>query len=585
MIVLGISETHCATAALLRDGRIIGCASEERFSRLKNDAGYPRLAVNALLQETGVAPAEIDVVALAGARAAAKEWLNRVLHDPDYIREYYGVAWPSPRRTLGKRVRKWGAKFGLMDASRGKFGVPQDVRLAEVASHLGLPASRIVCLDHHRCHAAAAYFGSGFEGREALVLTNDNSGDGLCATASTGRGLALERHEASSSAPGSLGAFYSFATLALGMKFGEHEYKVMGMAPYASAPWAERATQALRAVFALEESRPARFRWTQAGERYALLLRATLGLRFDAVAAGAQQLLEETLVRWCALMHERYGGGRVALGGGVFMNVKANMRLASEDWVEELFAFPSCGDESNAVGAAYLGYVDECARRGGPARPEPFGPAYLGTSVTDAETEAVIRERDLRSRYKVAFHDRIEERVAELLVSDGVVARCAGRMEFGARALGNRSILANPTDHRVVGLINRMIKNRDFWMPFAPTVLAERADDYLVNPKGLASPYMMLAMHTRPAARDALAAALHPHDATARPQILEAGWNPEYHALIRAFQSRTGVGAVLNTSFNLHGEPIVCTAADAVDTFERSGLQHLAVGHWLISKR
>jgi carbamoyltransferase len=174
--------------------------------------------------------------------------------------------------------------------------------------------------------------------------------------------------------------------------------------------------------------------------------------------------------------------------------------------------------------------------------------------------------------------------VAELLVSDGVVARCAGRMEFGARALGNRSILANPTDHRVVGLINRMIKNRDFWMPFAPTVLAERADDYLLNPKGLASPYMMLAMETRPAARDALTAALHPHDATARPQILEQAWNPEYHALIRAFEGRTGVGAVLNTSFNLHGEPIVCTAADAVDTFERSGLQHLAVGHWLISK-
>jgi carbamoyltransferase len=585
MIVLGINETHCATAAVLRDGRIIGCASEERFSRLKNDAGYPRLAVDALLRELGVAPTEIDVVALAGARATSKEWLNRVLHDPEYIREYYGVAWPSPRRTLGKRIRKWGAKFGLMDASRGKFGVPQEVRLAEVVGHLGLPASRIVCLDHHRCHAAAAYFGSGFGGRETLVLTNDNSGDGLCATASTGRGLDLERQEATSSAPGSLGAFYSFATLALGMKFGEHEYKVMGMAPYAAAPWAQRASQALRAVFALEESRPARFRWKQGGERYALLLKATLGLRFDAVAAGAQQLLEEMLVRWCGLMHERYGGGRVALGGGVFMNVKANMLLAREDWVEELFAFPSCGDESNAVGAAYLGYLDECARRGRPARPEPFGPAYLGTSVTDAETEAVIRERDLRSRYKVAFHDRIEERLAELLVSDGVVARCAGRMEFGARALGNRSILANPTDHRMVGLINRMIKNRDFWMPFAPTVLAERADDYLVNPKRLASPYMMLAMDTKPAARDALPAALHPHDATARPQILEEEWNPEYHALIRAFQSRTGVGAVLNTSFNLHGEPIVCTAADAVDTFERSGLQHLAVGHWLISKR
>jgi carbamoyltransferase len=205
--------------------------------------------------------------------------------------------------------------------------------------------------------------------------------------------------------------------------------------------------------------------------------------------------------------------------------------------------------------------------------------------VTDEEAEAVIRERRLEGQYKVAFHDRIEERIAELLVSDGVVARCAGRMEFGARALGNRSILANPSDHRVVGLINRMIKNRDFWMPFAPTVLAERAGDYLVNPKGFASPYMMLAMPTRPEARDALSAALHPQDATARPQILEREWNPEYHAVIREFERRTGVGAVLNTSFNLHGEPIVGGAADAVDTFERSGLPHLAVGHWLLSKK
>jgi carbamoyltransferase len=310
-----------------------------------------------------------------------------------------------------------------------------------------------------------------------------------------------------------------------------------------------------------------------------------VGLRFDWVAGGAQRLLEDVLLRWSRLMRQRYGGGRVALGGGVFMNVKANMLLGQEEWVEELFAFPSCGDESNAVGAAYLGYLQECARRGLTAAPQPFGPAYLGPSVTDEEAEAVIRERRLEGQYKVAFHDRIEERIAELLVSDGVVARCAGRMEFGARALGNRSILANPSDHRVVGLINRMIKNRDFWMPFAPTVLAERAGDYLVNPKAFASPYMMLAMPTRPEARDALTAALHPQDATARPQILEREWNPEYHAVIREFERRTGIGAVLNTSFNLHGEPIVGGAADAVDTFERSGLPHLAVGHWLLSKK
>ena len=155
------------------------------------------------------------------------------------------------------------------------------------------------------------------------------------------------------------------------------------------------------------------------GERYQLLLRAMVGLRFDWVAGGAQRLLEDVLLRWTRLMRERYGGGRLALGGGVFMNVKANMLIGQEEWVEELFAFPSCGDESNAVGAAYLGYLQECARRGAPAAPQAFGPAYLGPSVTDEEAEAVIRERGLEGQYEVAYHERIEERIAELLVSDG----------------------------------------------------------------------------------------------------------------------------------------------------------------------
>src|SRR3989454_4220895 len=209
-------------------------------------------------------------------------------------------------------------------------------------------------------------------------------------------------------------------------------------------------------------------------------------------------------------MRERYGGERLALGGGVFMNVKANMLLAEEPWAADLFVFPSCGDESNAVGAASLGYFDLCARQGIAPAPRPFGPAYLGPGIDDAEVGAARRRRDLAARHRVSEPARMEERIAELLASDGVVARCAGRMEFSARALGNRSILANPSDHRGVPLINRMIKNRDFWMPFAPTILAERAADYLVNPKGLASPYMMLAMPTRPEAREALVAAGHP---------------------------------------------------------------------------
>jgi carbamoyltransferase len=585
MIVLGISETHCATAAILRDGAIVGCASEERFTRLKNDAGYPRLAIDALLREAGLAPSQIDRVCLAGRRAYTREWMNRVLHDRDYAREYYGVRLDEPRAGFGRKARKLGARLGLVERAAGKFALSEDDRLALVTGHLRLGAERIVTLDHHTCHAAAAYFGAPFSGAPTLVLTNDNAGDGLCATASTARGTTLDRREAAPSAPGSLGSFYSFVTLLLGMKFGEHEYKVMGLAPYAPAAAVEHARAALGEVFGLEETTPACFAWRRRGARYRLLAEATLGARFDAVAGGAQQIVEDTLLRWARLMRQRYGGERLALGGGVFMNVKANGLIAAEDWVRDLFVFPSCGDESNAVGAAYLGYVDLCARAGVPAKPAPFGPAYLGPSIDDAEVEALIRMRDLAARHRVSEPPVMEERIAELLVSDGVVARCAGRMEFGARALGNRSILANPSDHRVVRVINAMIKNRDFWMPFAPSVLREREGDYLVNPKGLASPYMMLAFPTNPKRRDELVAALHPQDFTARAHIVDEAWNPGYHRVIREFEGRTGIGAVLNTSFNLHGEPLVGAPADAVDTFERSGLPHLALGRFLISKK
>jgi carbamoyltransferase len=585
VIVLGISETHCATAAILRDGEIIGCASEERFSRLKNDAGYPRRAVDALLCELALRPPDVDRVVLAGTRIPSYDWMNRVMRDETYMRRYYGVGLEAPRRGLAGRARKLGAKLGLLDPAPGKAPLTDGERRGQVTDHLRLAGDRMRFADHHTCHAAAAYYGSPFDGRAALVLTNDNSGDGLCGTVSSASGTTLTRHEATPSGPGSLGSFYTLVTLLLGMKPGEHEYKVMGLAPYAPTRETERAVAALGRVFAMGEGKPSLFEWRRRGPLYRALLEATLGLRFDGIAGGAQQILEEALVRWTRLAHKRYGGERLALGGGVFMNVKANMLIAEEDWLGELFVFPSCGDESNAVGAAYLGYLDLCAESRRAASPRPFGPAYLGPDVKDAEIEDVVRRRDLMSRYRVSEHAAIEEKIADLLVSDGVVARCAGRMEFGARALGNRSILANPSDHRVVDVINRMIKSRDFWMPFAPTILREREADYLLNPRGLASPYMMLAFPTNAKGRDQIIAAIHPQDGTARAHILDETWNPPYYRVIREFERRTGIGAVLNTSFNLHGEPLVASAEDAVDTFERSGLPHLALGHWLISKK
>ena len=323
-------------------------------------------------------------------------------------------------------MRKWGAKFGLIDASRGKFGISQRERLGFVTEHLGIAPDRIVCLDHHTCHAAAAYWGSGFAGRDALVLTNDNSGDGLCATASTGRGLALERHEATPSAPGSVGAFYSFVTLAMGMKFGEHEYKVMGMAPYAPEKYAARAEAALREVFDLEEGRPARFRWRAPGERYQLLLRAMVGLRFDWVAGGAQRLLEDVLLRWSRLMRQRYGGGRLALGGGVFMTeaICCSGRRTGGGAVR----LPVLRRQSTR----WAGLSGTCRRRrrGLAAAPQPFD--RLPGPRDRRGGEASSASGASRAVKVASTTDR--ERIAELLVGRGG-GPLRGAMEVGARAL------------------------------------------------------------------------------------------------------------------------------------------------------
>src|SRR5947208_1006180 len=228
--------------------------------------------------------------------------MNRVMRDPEYVRQYYAVRLDAPRRGLGGRARKLGAKLGVLDPAPGKAPLPERERRAAVTTHLAIDGERVSIVDHHTCHAAAAYFGAPFDGAPALVLTNDNSGDGLCATASRAEGMTLARREATPSAPGSLGSFYSFVTLLLGMKFGEHEYKVMGLAPYAPAAAVERATATLGEVFGLEETTPARFAWRKRGARYRLLAEATLGARFDAVAGGAQQIVEDTLLRWARLM-------------------------------------------------------------------------------------------------------------------------------------------------------------------------------------------------------------------------------------------------------------------------------------------
>ncbi len=241
--------------------------------------------------------------------------------------------------------------------------------------------------------------------------------------------------------------------------------------------------------------------------------------------------------------------------------------------MEDLYVFPSCGDESNSIGAAL--------QVAAPAR-GALGPIYYGEAITDVEADRALDAA--AGKFRATYVDDIERTTAEKLAQGKIVARAKGALEFGARALGNRSILARADSLSAVRVINEMVKNRDFWMPFAPSVLAERADEYYVKPKPVKSPHMMFAFASRPEKREAFAAAQHPYDFTTRPQEVTREHNPDYYRLLKEYEARTGEGIVLNTSFNLHGEPMVYRARDAVDVFLRSGLEYMALGNWWVEK-
>ena len=598
MKILGLSMGELSTAAVMVDGEIKACVSQERFSRKKNDESYPKDAIEYCLKAAGIKGKDLDDVVIASEMA---DLWHRLTHYystfkiQDYIdeqRTYWRptlyekkkIAWHDlykDRWDLKQYPGNWSELLGKL--GDGYYLDEKGMKLVNehivdtIHNHIGVPKDRFSFSEHHSTHAAYAYFASPFRDKKTLVITFDAFGDGLSATISEAEGHRIRRIKAIDHKDFLLARIYRYTTLILGMKPNEHEYKVMGLAPYAKPQVYEKAYQVYKSTMYVDgldfkfHDRPA--------DTYHYFKERLEGCRFDGIAGGLQKFTEEILTTWVRNAIKHTGIRRVVFSGGVSMNVKAMKEIAALPDVEEMFIPPSGGDESLAIGACYLFCSKKFDRDA-----KKLDNAYLGADVDSADVAEVVRRvRDEKKPYKVV-EGVTAARVAAQLAAGRVVGRCAGRMEFGARSLGNRSILADPRSSEMVAVINHKIKNRDFWMPFAPAMLKSKSAEYIVNPKKLDSPFMTTAFDSTPAGWPKMVAAAHPADRSVRAQLVTKEASPGFAAVIEEFEKLTGSAVVLNTSFNLHGEPIVATAQDAFRVFELTQIDDLVIGDVLISK-
>lgn len=574
---IGVNPGHNATAALLSDGRLIALESYERETRIKNSLGWPTRLVERYIAQMGGYEA-IDAIAVGTNSAYHMTSLAELRGVPTFMVGDLGDRKPCTREEGRANDQSY------LAATRG---YNTDANLAALPAlfeeKLNVRADKLRFYDHQMSHAYSTlpFIPQELRGQRWLVLTLDGMGDGKAGSVSMYVGGAMillddipDTH--------SLGLIYAYVTMLLGFRAYEHEYKIMGLAPYAKGDHWRPLVKRFEEVLSCD---PITGVWSGMSlgmsEREAVLAEIIGFCRFDNVAAALQAYVEQQVENWVSAWIGRTGIKNIACAGGFFMNVKANQRVAALPGLDRFVVVPSSGDESVSIGAAVLASLAE--------EPdlylEPVKGLYLGRGYSREEVEEAVRSTGADQRYTVTEPADMAEAAAEILAAGGVVARCDGPMEFGARALGNRSIMADPSRLDTVAFINQAIKSRDFWMPFAPSILEERATDYFDLGTRVTPDYMMVSFNSTEKARKELVAAIHQADKSLRPQIVRADWNPGYHKLISAFERQTGIGAVLNTSFNIHGEPIVGSPADAISTMDRSGLVHLIVGHLLLQKR
>ena len=579
MNILGLScWYHDAAACLVQDGRLVAAASEERFTRQKHDPNFPTNAVAYCLKEGGITAADLDLVAFYD-----KPFLKFERLLESYL-AYAPKGLPSFLKAMPLWLKK---KLWIPDLIQKELGDAFD--------------GTILYPEHHESHAASAFFPSPFE--RAAVLTVDGVGEWATTSWGIGAGNQLDL-KAEIHFPHSLGLLYSAFTYFCGFKVNSGEYKLMGLAPYGEPLYVHTIREHL-----IDLKPDGSFRLHPEAFEYVAGLRMT-GRRFEELFGGparqpespltqremdlarsVQVVTEEAMLRMVRHLHAETGEANLCLAGGVALNCVANGRILREGPFEQLWIQPAAGDAGGSVGAALVAWYTYLGQKRTPHAEDAMQGAYLGPAFTDEEIQAALEAEGLDA--ECLGWDDLPERVAALLAGGQTVGWFQGRMEFGPRALGHRSILADPRDLAVQRRVNLQIKFRESFRPFAPSVLREQTSTYF----GLAaeSPYMLLVAPVQGAEiggegferlsqiKSAVPAVTHV-DGSARVQTVEAAQNPLYHRLLTAFEAQTGCPMLVNTSFNVRGEPIVCTPTDALRCFLNTHMDALVLGPYLLLK-
>ncbi len=587
MNILGIHDGHNSSACILSSGKIICAIQEERLRKIKNYWAVPTESIENCLKFSGLKFEDIDCVAIATFEQFTK--LNGYVSRDDYMgsmKRIYDSNFSFKERLTVLRDRL-SYKFKKKEWQRNRQNQCVSMRKKIYASYLPVALKKKThFIEHHIAHYATAAFGAKYYGNKRyMAFTCDGQGDGRCATVhlieKNGEIKFIDDIEDNNS----IANLYALITCVMGFVVLEHEYKLMGMAPYANETRSKEVAKMFLDLFRWKDGKwflkPGinRIRDTYEKPIIKKIYEICKYKRFDEICGGIQYAFETVLLKWIGYYTEKYEVDTIALAGGAFMNVKTNMLISQLPQINDMFVFPSCGDETLSIGAAMQQHYNQTEEN-----PKPLDNMYLGLNYDQNDIEKSLENfKQKGCEFSVKKSENIEKDIALLLSQKNVVARFKGRSEFGARALGNRSILSHPTESRNIITINKMIKKRDFWMPFASSVLDTRADDYLVNPKGIGTPYMIMAFPGGDKVEDIYAGS-HPQDHTVRPQIVTQESNPSYYNLIKHFEDLTGVGGILNTSFNLHGYPLVESPDDALDVFFKSGLKFLAIEDYLVNK-